>query len=201
MLLKTLFRLALCGVAWWIAPRVVALPLTFDPPVPEMANLDRDGTLLMIHDVRMADFGNGLRLPVRWIYRSADQSSNPYGWAGFSLTLLEAKAVKRTSSLIEVTMLSGRVEYFSKGVGEEAAIWRNNNKQWTGVELGSGTRFLITRWDGWKMEFVNGRIKKLVTEDNRLLIWDYDSFDSDLVATVKEAGYDPVVTVGISDDF
>lgn len=201
MLLKTLFRLAFCGVALWIAPRVAALPLAFDPPVPEMANLDRDGTLLVIHDVRMADFGRGLRLPVRWIYRSADQSSNPYGWAGFSLTLLEAKAVKRTSSLIEVTMLSGRVEYFSKGVGEEAEIWRNNSKQWVGVESEGGTKFLITRWDGWKMEFVNGRIKKLVTEDKRLLIWGYDSLDSALVTSVKEVGRDPVVTVGISDDF
>jgi hypothetical protein len=194
-LIKEFALLTLCLAALFTATTTHALPLPLDPPQPHLEALDRDGTLLLIDDLRKADFGGGFRLPVRWVYRSSDQSSdNSYGWAGFNLTVLESRAVKKTSVLYEVTMLSGVVEYFSKGPD---GIWKNNNTQWTGAE--DGTKFTITRWDGWEMEFHDGRIYRLKTEDDRTLRWEYDSADPELVTRVYEPSTNATtISVGLS---
>jgi RHS repeat-associated protein len=91
-----------------------ALPADLAPPGGVFGDCDRDGTLIVTDDLREADFGGGLRLPVRWVYRSGDQSVSPYGWNGMSLTVLESKAVKQTASLYVVTLLCGKQLYFSK---------------------------------------------------------------------------------------
>jgi len=151
--------------------------------------------MYVVDDLREADFGGGLRLPVRWVYHSSDTSSdNPYGWAGFNLTILESKAVKRTGGLYEVTMLGGRVEYFAK---KADGSWENTSTQWVGIE--DGTKFTITRWDGWEMEFRDGHIYRLTTEDGRTLRWDRDALDARLATRVYEpATNTEAVTVGIS---
>jgi len=193
--MKKLIRLIFSLSVLAATSAVQALPLPLDPPLPILGNLDRDGNLLVNDDLRDADFGSGLFLPVRWVYRSSDQSSNnPYGWAGFNLTILESRAVKKTSVLYEIVMLSGEVEYFSKGTD---GIWKNNDTQWTGVE--DGTKFTITRWDGWEMEFRDGRIYRLKTEDNRTLRWEYDSINPALVTRVYEPSTNTTtITVGLS---
>ncbi|MFZ4780210.1 MAG: hypothetical protein ACOYM3_33050, partial [Terrimicrobiaceae bacterium] len=77
---KSINLLALLSLSALAATSAVhALPLPLDPPLPILGNLDRDGNLLVNDDLREADFGGGLFLPVRWVYRSSDQSSNnPY---------------------------------------------------------------------------------------------------------------------------
>ncbi|HRJ71067.1 MAG TPA: RHS repeat-associated core domain-containing protein [Terrimicrobiaceae bacterium] len=175
-----------------------ALPPDLDPPPAAFGDADRDGTLLVTDDLREADFGGGLRLPVRWVYRSNDASTNAYGWNGFSLTMLEAKAVKKNEHLYEVTFLCGKVLYFNKQ--GETDNWKSNDGQWTAVEDEEDEKFNVTSWDNWRLEFVQGRIKKLITEDNRTLLWTYDGTDARLVVNVREVGEDPVVVIGISDD-
>lgn len=173
-----------------------ALPLDLSAPTPTLAALDRDGTLLVVDDLREADFGDGLRLPVRWVYRSSDKSLDAYGWAGFNLTVLESRAVKQTASLFAVTMLSGKVEYFNK---EASGSWKSNDTQWTGIE--DGNKFTITRWDGWEIEFRDGRIYRLKTDENRTLRWEYESAYSPLVTRVYEpATGATTISVGLSDD-
>ena len=85
-----------------------ALPADLAPPGGVFGDCDRDGTLIVTDDLREADFGGGVRLPVRWVYRSSDQSTSAYGWNGMSLTVLESKAVKQTASLYVVTLLCGK---------------------------------------------------------------------------------------------
>jgi len=176
-----------------------ALPLDLSAPSPALAALDRDGTLLVVDDLREADFGNGLRLPVRWVYRSSDESLDSYGWAGFNLTILEARAAKLTGALYAVTMLGGKVEYFNLQANQAPAAWKSNDTEWTGVE--DGTKFTITRWDGWEIEFREGRIYRLKTDDNRTLRWEYESAYSPLVTRIYEpATGATTVAVGLSDD-
>ena len=176
-----------------------ALPLNLSAPTPNLGALDRDGTLLTVDDLREADFGGGLRFPVRWVYRSSVQANNPYGWAGFTVPLLESRAVKRTGILIEVTMLSGEMEYFSLQANQSPAVWKSNDTQWTGVE--DGTKFTITRWDGWEIEFRNGLIYRLKTDDNRTLRWESDATDPSLVTRIYEPQTNnTVLTVGLSND-
>lgn len=177
-----------------------ALPLEFSRPPGAFHDADRDGSLLVVDDLRSADFGGGLRFPIRWVFRGNDQSTNAYGWDGFSLTALEAKAVKKTSTLYEVTFLCGKVVYFGKQASGVTPGWKSNDTQWGGVEDTVNNKFTVTRWDGWVMEFKDGRIKKLVTEDNRTLNWTYDSTDSRLVTEIKEVGEDPVVEIEISNN-
>ncbi len=192
--LKTILVFVLSATA-----SVHALPLNLAAPTPNLGALDRDGTLLTVDDLREADFGGGLRFPVRWVYRSSVQANNPYGWAGFTVPLLESRAVKRTGILIEVTMLSGEVEYFTLQPNQAPAVWKSNDTQWTGVE--DGTKFTITRWDGWEIEFRNGLIYRLKTDDNRTLRWESDTTDPSLVTRIYEPQTNnTVVTVGLSND-
>ena len=108
---SSLFVLAGLFATLSVAP---ALPPDLSPPPTAFGDADRDGTLLVTDDLREADFGGGLRLPVRWIYHSSDQGYSPYGWDGFSLTLLESKAVKQTAVLYKVTLLCEKAIYFNK---------------------------------------------------------------------------------------
>lgn len=177
-----------------------ALPPDLSPPPAAFGDAERDGTLLVTDDLRQADFGGGLQLPVRWVYRSSNQAANAYGWDGFSLTMLEAKAVKKTAILYEVTFLCGKVVYFNKQVPETTPAWKSNDKQWSGVEDLGNNKFTVTSWDGWQLEFQDGRIKKLVSDDSRVVNWSYDTTDPRLVTEVKEVGQSAVVEVEISND-
>jgi len=175
-----------------IAPDLTAPPAAF-------GDADRDGSLIADCELRFVDFGDGLRLPVRWVFRSADRATNPYGWDGFSLTVLEAKAVKKSESLWEITLLCGKKLYFSKSTTTSSGQWKSNDDEWTAVE--AGDKFTITRWDGWELEYDEGRIRRLRTEDNRTLRWDYDSTDERLVTRVIEpATNNAALEIGISDN-
>ena len=61
-------------------------------------------------------------------------------------------------------------------------------------------KFTITRWDGWQLEFKDGRIRKLITEDSRTLHWSYDSTNPNLVTEIKEIGKDAVLALAISNN-
>jgi RHS repeat-associated protein len=176
------------------------LPADLDAPPAAFGDAERDGTLLVTDDLRDVDFGGGVRLPVRWVYRSSDQSTNAYGWDGFSLTIAESKAVKKTDVLYEVTLLCGKVIYFSKQMPGVTPQWKSNDGQWAGLEDAENEKFTMSRWDGWKLEFVSGRIKKLTTEDGRTLLWTYDSTDNRLVANIREVGQDPKLELILSND-
>ena len=172
------------------------LPTDLAPPGGVFGDCDRDGTLIVTDDLREADFGGGVRLPVRWVYRSSDQSTSAYGWNGMSLTVLESKAVKQTASLYVVTLLCGKELYFSK----QGGTWTSNDGQWTGVE-GINNTFTITRWDGWKLEYRNGRITRLTTDGGRVLGWDYDGNNPAVANRVYDvATGNDVITVGLSDN-
>jgi len=177
-----------------------SLPLPQAAPSPGLGAMDRDGTLLVFDDLRQADFGGGLKLPVRWAFRGANHAASHYGWAGFSLTLLEASAVKTTSLLYTVTMPNGEVQYFSKDPNDTTGTWLNNKTDWEGTE-GSSNTFTITRWDGWQLVFKNGLISSLLTPDHRQLNWQYDVNDPTLVTQIYEVGTgNVVVSVGLSSD-
>lgn len=198
--MKNRFLLLLSvGAFVFAAPDLSALPPDLAPPPATFGDADRDGTLIVSDDLREADFGGGVRLPVRWVYRSGQQGYSVYGWEGFTLTMLEARATKLTDTLYRVTMLCGKDLYFKLEVSGSIITWKSNDRQWTGVEEG-GTKFTITRWDGWQLEYLGGRIVKLVTEDNRTLLWTYDSTNPHVAIEVKESGQDPVVTVELSMD-
>jgi len=197
---KPIASLGAFFAAFALAWNVQALPPDLSPPPAAFGDSERDGTLLVTDDLREADFGGGLRLPVRWVYRSNNQAANAYGWEGFSLTMLEAKVVKKTLILYEVTMLCGKVIYFNKQPSGVSPQWKSNDKQWGGVEDTENSKFTVTSWDGWILEFRDGRIKKLITEDERTVNWTYDTTDPRLVTEVKELGEDPIVQIEISDD-
>jgi RHS repeat-associated protein len=174
---------------------VRALPADLAPPGGVFGDCGRDGTLIVTDDLRQADFGGGVKLPVRWVYRSGDQSVSAYGWNGMSLTVLESKAVKQTASMYVVTLLCGKELYFSK----QGGAWVSNDGQWS-AEEGANNKFTITRWDGWVLEYRNGRIYRMTTDGGKVLGWGYDASNEALVTRVYEvATGNDVITVGISD--
>lgn len=236
-----------------------ALPADLAPPGGVFGDCARDGTLIVTDDLREADFGGGVRLPVRWVYRSGDQSVSPYGWNGMSLTVMESKAVKQTASLYVVTLLCGKELYFSKqgatasptpratpppppiggnmfgflnermskrvacgrlggrmllGVvgsvtppnfgggtssGGSGVTWVSNDGQWS-AEEGENNKFTITRWDGWVLEYRNGRIYRMTTDGGKVLGWGYDENNPAIATRVYDvATGNDVITLGVSD--
>ncbi len=59
-------------LAWGGHARLWAIAYDWRMDPPNLGALDRDGTLLVVDDIREADFGEGLRLPVRFVYRGTD---------------------------------------------------------------------------------------------------------------------------------
>ena len=178
-----------------VSSSLKALPADLAPPGGVFGDCDRDGTLIVTDDLRNADFGGGVRLPVRWVYRSGDQSVSPYGWNGMSLTVLESKAVKQTPVLYVVTLLCGKELYFSK----QGGAWVSNDGQWS-AEEGENNKFTITRWDGWVLEYRNGRIYRLTTDGGKVLGWGYDGNNPAIATRVYDvATGNDVITLGVSD--
>lgn len=214
------FAVLVCLLGIATVEKTFALPADLTPPTPTLGNAQRDGTLLVTYDLREADFGGGLRLPMRWVFNSGDQGASPYGWAGFSCTPLEAKAVALRPDMVEVTLLCGKKLYFARqfapGSGgiSSGPQWKSSDGQWTGsggpTTAGSGSGgsgasagddsstidFTITSWDGWELEFDGGRIARLKTDDNRTLRWEYDSVYPGVVKRIYEvANNNTVVSV------
>ena len=185
--------LGLIAVAW-------ALPLDFSGPTPNLGAMDRDGTLLVVSDIREADFGGGLRLPMRFVYRSADRSLSPYGWTGFHLTALESRAVPTTDHLYVVSMPGGNIEYFRAEMVDGAVVWQNNDNSWVGTEGSGWGNFTMTRWDGWQIEFRGSFIYKLKTDTGRVLHWSYDTVNPGLAIRISEVGNSKEVRLVLSDD-
>ena len=180
------------------ASEVRALPADLAPPGGVFGDCGRDGTLVVTDDLREADFGGGLRLPVRWVYRSSDRSRSAYGWNGMSLTVLESKAVKQTPVLYVVTLLCGKELYFSRP-GTGIPGWVSNDGEWLGVEGGNNS-FVIRRWDGWVLEYRNGRILRMTTDSGREIGWEYDGSNPGLVTRVYDvATGNAAISVGVSE--
>lgn len=207
------FAVLVCLLGIVAAGKTFALPADLTPPTPTLGDAQRDGTLLVTYDLREADFGGGLRLPMRWVFNSGDQGASPYGWSGFSCTPLEAKAVALRPDMVEVTLLCGKKLYFARqytltsgGVVSSGPQWKSSDGQWTATtgSTGSGSElianstpdFTITSWDGWELEFDEGRIARLKTDDNRTLRWEYDSVYPGVVKRIYDvANNNTVVSV------
>jgi len=220
------------GISLFIASTTPlrALPADFGPPTSVFGDCDRDGTLVVTDDLRQADFGGGLMLPVRWIYSSANKGSSPYGWDGFSLTVLESKAVKETAILYQVTLPCGKTLYFNKqslptggdkpvggtdnpvsdggkqndsggkGVPSQTmpTHWLSNDGQWKGVETFDGV-FTITRWDNWELQFNQGKIFRMTTDEGRMVGWEYDEGATGIATRVYDvASGNTVIQLGVS---
>ncbi len=178
-----------------------AIPYNMGVTPPKMDALGAYGDIMAVDEFREADFGGGLRLPLRFIYQSADHSQNPYGWAGFRLSALESRALPAQTGLFVVYMPSGDVEYFRlKPPVNGEYIWKNNNDTWTGATTGGWGDFTITRWDGWEIEFRNTLIYRMTTDKGRVLRWTYDSTNTTLVTSIYEPGGLTAVTVDITSD-
>lgn len=193
-----------------------ALPADFSPPSAVFGDCDRDGTLIVTDDLRQADFGGGLMLPVRWIYSSANKGRSPYGWDGFSLTVLESRAVKQNNTLYQVTLPCGKTLYFNKTSGPDQPLdpvlpggsipvpapappaggrpveGPKKPTYWLsndGQWKGveiSDGAFIITRWDSWSVIFQKGKIAQMNTDDGRSLRWEYDQAGSGIATRVYD---------------
>lgn len=83
--------------------------------------------------------------------------------------------------------------------GGSGVTWVSNDGQWS-AEEGENNKFTITRWDGWVLEYRNGRIYRMTTDGGKVLGWGYDENNPAIATRVYDvATGNDVITLGVSD--
>ncbi|MBI4023892.1 MAG: hypothetical protein HY360_02865, partial [Verrucomicrobia bacterium] len=133
-------------------------------------------------DVARVDFGNGLKIPLRFDFDSARDESSPYLCAGWRCLLFEAGVVQKAPTILEVTLLGGQKLYlvqdktpstihsspFTLKYASQDGHWRAERK---------GNMLEVVRDCGWAMKFqlsrssmIKGQIASLTTDQGRTLV-------------------------------
>lgn len=170
-------------------------------PSGTLGYADSRGRALYGLDYQEVDAGDGVKLPLRFLFSSGAVAGSDYRWTGWTVPLVESYAKEISDFQYEVMMICGKKEYFAfeyrngaeGGGGDPQTVpgrphvtnttTRNQSHTWTATIQGVPTDpynyiasdivLTITRWDGWRLKYVNGKITELTTDGGKLLKWDY----------------------------
>jgi len=150
--------------------------------------------------MRDIDLGNGLRVPLRFVFDSAATispatatngvpegddfrkmrflSSQSYGWVGWGCAPLEACIAQVREDQYKVLYPNGRVGYLQQSTVDQQgnplpagqSRLYSQHMRWEGTV--DGDEITLTRWDGWRVVFENGRIESMRTDKGRTFLWE-----------------------------
>lgn len=177
-----------------------AVDVTWEPQSPMLGFASAEGTAFYNLDVRDIDFGEGLRIPLRFVFDSAATAPNgtlgnglpdgdafrqmrhlsgrSHGWVGWSCAILEACVAQVRQDQYKILYPNGRVGYLQQGTvdqegnplpGGESRLY-SQHMRWEGTI--DGDQITMTRWDGWRVVFRQGRIESMRTDKGRTFHWE-----------------------------
>lgn len=151
-----------------------ARPVDLSPPTTEIGFSTKDGLLSLHRELGEIDFGAEVVLPLRLYFTSYPQSSSScFGFTGWSIPVMDSKITFLDQSRIEAYLLCGKTIYFIKS--PSTGKWKSLDSEWEGDYEASREKFVIKRDDGWEVEWLKNKIKRLKTDEGRELTWDYES--------------------------
>ncbi len=177
-----------------------AIDVTWEPQSPMLGFASAEGTAFYNLDVRDIDFGDGLRIPLRFVFESGATEPNrtlssglpdgdafrqmrhlsgrSHGWVGWSCSILEACIAQVREDQYKVLYPNGRIGYMQQSAVDEEgnplpegeSRFYSQHMRWEG-EI-DGDQITMTRWDGWRVVFRQGRIESMRTDKGRTFHWE-----------------------------
>ncbi len=195
---STIAPLAL-GLLWVLlpAPPCPAAPVSLSAPHTVLGWAGREGELVYNTTLRDADFGDSVRVPLRLTFRSNDNSVSPAGWNGWFCGALQARVVPEGNERWAVQLLCNKTLYFVPDPDatppQGAQAFASASGEWAAVLTPADGKFTMTRWDGWELEFRNGRIHHCTTDSGKRINWHHDGAGRLTSVSTPDAG--AVITV------
>jgi YD repeat-containing protein len=160
-------------------------PVDLSSPGDSIGAADLFGYLRIWREIDQVDFGGGLKLPLRIQFSSGRAGSSPYLGAGWQVPLLESQESLVRPNLLKVTLICGRTMYLRRSIADQSHF-KSLDGQWSGIV--SGDDFVLSRNDGWALNFKAGKLVSMKTDTNRVIDWVLDRPDSSIVSELREEG-------------
>jgi hypothetical protein len=161
-------RFSLVSLLWIVLAAVAgAAPVDFSAPSGSFGNSDREGGLTYSLDLQEADFGDGVKLPVRFTFQSRARGFSSYGWTGWTCGILQSnvKLSQLGSSGATIKLPCTKKMYMSiiGGPTNGKYVFQTQDEEWNGEFgvtqlIGPGTATFqavkagtLTRW-GWVVD-------------------------------------------------
>jgi len=181
-----------------------AAPVSLDPPSAVLGNAGRDGELIYNIDLRSADFGDSVRIPVRFTFRSNDLSTSLNGWDGWVCGALQSRVEQENPHRWVVYLLCNKKLFFTeKPPSEEEEeddlkYLQSSSGEWEATYDEEDSVFTISRWDGWELEYRDGILRELTTDGGKRITWGYNG--SQKLTSVSTTGLGDIITVSWNQD-
>ena len=144
-----------------------ARPVDLSIPSGGHGPIDSRGFAQHWVELTEVDFGQGLSLPLRLNLLSARVGNHGFGAGLWQSPLLSAGILTRSEKQLSVLLPCGRVLIMDAA---QPGRFTTPDGEWVGVV--KGPRTLISREDGWEMEFnQKGHLIRLRTDAGRTVLW------------------------------
>ena len=179
-----LFALSLAagGTAW-------SDPVDLSAPGNELGAADPKGYLQVWQEVEGVglQLGKGSYLPLRYKFSTESDRGELLG-AGFSLPMFEAKNVLLRENTMRAYLPCGKGLYLWR-TASDPNKFQTPDRVWTGYATEDD--FTVSRADGWKVAYHQGRLVSIVSDDGHKFTWSYDAAGG---GSVEQDGK-PVITM------
>jgi hypothetical protein len=178
--MRTFFFHALATICLGVSAH--ANPVNLDASLNSIGAADPHGNLRIWRELGDVDFGEGLVLPLRAQFSSANHGDSPYAGSGWWIPLLEANAFLKREKMMQATLLCGKTIYLRRDRSDPNKF-QTLDKEWIGEINGDETT--ISRKDGWSLLFRHGQIQQMRTDTGRVLSW---IWTGKVVTQIREQG-------------
>lgn len=148
------------------------------------------------HWVELAEvnFGSGLALPLRLSFLSSRSGPHGFGDGLWQAPLLASQFISRSPTQWSVLLPCGKVLSLQADAAQPGRF-ATPDGEWLGIVKGSRT--LISREDGWEMEFnPRGHLIRLRTDTGRTLLWNRMADGS--LRTLTEVAQNSLIATGLT---
>ena len=170
--LRPLFTAALLSL---LSSSLSALPVDLAAPPGGLGPTSDQGAA--IHWVEMVeiDFGGGMTFPLRMSFLSSREEGDgrDFGPGHWRTPLHDSRLMQKKDGRWPLLLPCGKVMGLFPKAGEQGA-WATADEEWIARPKGANT--LVTREDGWELEFnPKGNLIRLKADNGRVLLWTRDA--------------------------
>jgi RHS repeat-associated protein len=133
------------------------------------------------------DFGGGMTFPLRMSFLSSREEGDgrDFGPGHWRTPLHDSRLLQKKDGRWPLLLPCGKVMGLFPKAGEQGA-WATADEEWIARPKGANT--LVTREDGWELEFnPKGSLIRLKADNGRVLLWTRDA-DGSLRSVAEFAG-------------
>lgn len=186
--------LSLVFLSLWSAGSLQSRPVDLSIPSGGHGPIDSRGYAQHWIELTEVDFGQGLSLPLRLNLLSSRLGSHGFGAGLWQSPLLSAGILTRSEKQISILLPCGKVLTLNTQ-GKNPGRFATPDGEWVGVV--KGPRTLVSREDGWELEFdQRGLLFRLRADSGRNILWNRLADGS--VRTITEVAQSGIVSTGLT---